>query len=109
MGITEISSIKMDKHIKGDMLVYKCPHHNCPNEYLTYNDVQSHRVLTHGEVPKFFKIPSASGEGFHVGKLRRLNNYNNKYAIDKYYMMLKLFVNGTSRGKNNGNTKNSSK
>jgi hypothetical protein len=41
-----------------DILTNKCPHAHCPAAFLSQDDLNNHRIVEHGELPKnLFDIP----------------------------------------------------
>ena len=90
----------VDEKKGGEIEVYKCPRLNCPEVFLNYQDLQSHKVLTHGLAPKFFKKEGfLDAQGFSMAKVKRLGIYNTKYVFNTYFTMLKLFVSSRHKEK----------
>lgn len=80
-----------------DMQAYKCPFLSCTAYYFNYQDLQSHKILAHGEMPKFFQknqdsISSRHG-GFSIKKVKRLGFYSTKHTLNTYATMLKILMN----------------
>lgn len=83
--------LKIKENKASDIQVYKCPFLSCTESYMNYQDLQSHKVLAHAQLPKFFKTDSLSG-GFSKTKIRKLNMYSTKYVLNTYLTMLKLML-----------------
>ncbi len=99
-------TIKVNNNADSDMQVYKCPHIKCTEYFIDYNDLQSHKVLGHGDMPAFFnKELNAPSKGFSVTEVKRLSFFTTKYVIGKYATMIKLYTSNNGGG-NNGRTTN---
>jgi hypothetical protein len=82
--------LKVDEKSQAPVQVYKCPFLNCPAYFFNYQDLQQHKVLHHGEVPKFFFNDAVGHKPFSKARLAPQNLYVLKSRINHYKMMLTL-------------------
>lgn len=85
-------TIKVKKGSQPDTKVYKCPYVSCPFYSLKYEDVQSHKVLKHGDIPAFFKTDNATTKRFSRERMSKINLSNTKYKVNKLFMGLKIYM-----------------
>ena len=91
-------SIKLDASSNAKLQAYKCPFVKCSAMFFDYKDLQTHKVLAHGELPTFFKPDKImNGDNFSSAKLRKLKMYNTKFMINTYVTMLKLYLGGNKK------------
>lgn len=90
--------IEMDKGV--DKEVYKCSHLSCDEYFLNYDDLQSHKVLFHGQLPKYFHNNTAINPKighFSIDKAKKLNFYSTKHVINTHLFILKLMFNNPNK------------
>lgn len=89
--------------------VYKCSHLKCNAFFLNYQDLQTHKIMTHGDTPKFFLDKNNNDKlhkHFSRESLRMESTYILKYKINMYKMMLKAFIDNAGKKDGRTTTKN---
>lgn len=91
-------TVKYNTEKGDDFQVYKCPFFKCPEYYHNYRDLQSHKVLSHGELPKFFQKDATQKKGgFSIKKVKRLGFYNTRHTLNTMAAMLKIMMNNPEK------------
>lgn len=89
----QIGNIRIKATKEADMKVYKCPHLNCSEFFTDYTQLQSHLVLGHAEVPRYFNsTDSLIKRRFCKQRLGKQNLYVLKMTINSYKAMLDIFL-----------------
>lgn len=93
-GVKKI--IYNDKSVKispeSDILLYKCPHSNCDAVFFSQDDLNQHRILEHGEVPKnltLMPVPSST-KYFSKNQMARLSGKIQRKNLE--YTLLALGI-----------------
>ena len=90
--LSDVAVIKVKRDQPTEARGYKCPFLKCDFFSLKYEDLQSHLVIKHGELPKFFKIDSATGKRFSRERIGKINLMSTKYRLNNIMFGLKIYM-----------------